>query len=153
MKHALWLVCVAATLAACSTAPPAHPAATSNGEAQKGAAVTAVPPLMSGVWPASAPSESMSSLRADAEWRAREFCGEQGKAAEILSEGPFSWPPSAHDERKWIKVNVYCIDKARPHTTPEEKEARIASLKELVDKGKLTQDEFDQAKAVVLAEP
>jgi hypothetical protein len=140
-------------LAACSATPPAHPTATSNGEEQKGAALAPVPPLMSGLWPASGPSESMSSMRADAERRAREFCGEQGKAVEILSEGPFSWPPSAHDQRKWIKVNVYCIDKSRPHTTPEEKEARIANLKGLVDTGKLTQDEFDQAKATVLAEP
>ncbi len=36
---------------------------------------------------------------------------------------------------------------------PKKKEAKIASLKELLDKGRLTPDEFDQAKAVVLAEP
>jgi hypothetical protein len=150
MKHSSWSVCVVAMLAACST-PPA-PTATSNGEAKKGAAVAAVPPLLQEVLPQSGPSESMSSLRADAERGAREGCGQQGKAAEILSERTFSRPLSTHDERKWIAVNFYCIDKGR-HTTPEEKEAKIASLKELVDKNRLTQDEFDQAKGVVLAEP
>jgi hypothetical protein len=152
MRHSSWSVCVAAMLAACSTSP-AHPTATSNGEAQKkGAAVVAVPPLLQEALPQSGPSESMSSLRADAERDARESCGQQGKAVEILSERTFSRPPSTHDERKWIAVNFYCIDKARPHTTPEEKDAKIASLKELVDKGRMTQDEFDQAKGVVLAE-
>jgi hypothetical protein len=43
---------------------------------------------------------------------AREFCGDQEKTAEIVSERTFSRPPSAHDERKWIAINVYCIDKA-----------------------------------------
>jgi hypothetical protein len=95
----------------------------------------------------------MSSLRADAERGAREGCGQQGKAVEILSERTFSRPPSTHDERKWIAVNFYCIDKARLHTTPEEKEAKISNLKQLLDKSRMTQDEFDQAKAVVLAEP
>jgi putative oligomerization/nucleic acid binding protein len=152
MKHSSWSVCVAAMLAACST-PPAHPTATGNGEAQKGAGVAAVPPLLEEVLPQSGPSESMSSLRADAERGAREGCGQQGKAVEILSERTFSRPPSTHDERKWIAVNFYCIDKARPHTTPEEKEAKIANLKQFLDKGTLTQDEFDQAKATVLAEP
>jgi hypothetical protein len=151
MKHSSWSVPVAAMLAACS-APPPHPAAANNGEAQKGASVAAVPPLLEEVLPQSGPSESISSLRADAERGAREGCGQQGKAVEILSERTFSRPPSTHDERKWIAVDFYCIDKGR-HTTPEEKEAKIASLKELVDKNRLTQDEFDQAKVVVLAEP
>jgi hypothetical protein len=95
----------------------------------------------------------MSSLRADAERHAREFCGQQRKAVEILSGRTFSRPPSTHDERKWIAVSFYCIDTARPHTTPEEKEAKISNLNELLGKGTLTQDEFEQAKAVVLAEP
>jgi hypothetical protein len=42
---------------------------------------------------------------------------------------------------------------AGPHATPEEKEAKISNLKQLLDKGTLTQDEFDQAKATVQAEP
>jgi hypothetical protein len=138
-------------LAACSTPLP-QPAAANDGEAQKGAAVMAVPEMQQELLPQSGPSESMSSLRADAERRLREFCGGKGKAVEILSERTFSRPPPTHDERKWIAVNFYCIDKGR-HTTPEGKEAKIASLKELVDKNRLTQDEFDQAKAVVLAEP
>ena len=138
-------------LAACSATPLAHPTATSNGDAHEG--IMAVPQLEQELLPQSGPSESMSSLRADAERGAREFCGQQGKAPEIVSERNFSRPPSTHDDRKWIAVNVYCIDKARPHTTPEEKDAKISNLKQHLDKGTLTQNEFDQAKAVVLAEP
>ncbi len=151
MRNTPWSVCVAAMLAACSTTPPAHPTATSNGDAHEG--IVAVPQMEQVVLPASGPSESLSSLRADARRQVVEFCTKKGGTVVWLSERN-SYPTWDKLQRHWIFINFYCIDKTMTHTTPEAKEAEIASLKgDLLDKGKMSQDEFDQAKASVLAQP
>jgi hypothetical protein len=91
------------------------------------------------------PGESQADLYADAKRRATRQCGQFGKVPEWIAETDLSNPRA-------VELTFFCLPPSG-HTTPEEKDARIAKLRPLVVQGRLTQEQFSQAQAVVLAEP
>ena|SRR5580704_6930649 len=102
------------------------------------------------VWHPNPPSESHSSMRADARRRATEVCQRHGRVPEWLSEEFFDHPPKP--ATPMIILMIYCIGPGS-HATEEQKQARIAALRDTLAKGQMTQAEFDQAVPVVLSEP
>ncbi len=49
-------------------------------------------------------------------------------------------------------TDVFCVPPS-PHVTPELKDAEIASLEVSLEKHRITQAEFDEDKAAILAAP
>ena len=151
------------SLTACSTAPPIQPASTSKSEfdaaVYKGTTVTVNPPT-AGATPyrvfekGGSGFVSMGSVRESAEQRATEFCDRKGKAMESLTETTSS-PPYILGNFPRIEIVFDCINRpvAANGAPADDKYAKIARLKQLLDGGALTQQEFDREKAKVLAEP
>jgi hypothetical protein len=97
---------------------------------------------------------SIHSVREDAEKSASEFCERSGKAMNAVRE-TVATPPFVLGNFPRIEIIFQCIDaKATAPSSPvNDKYARIAELKRLLDSGALTQAEFDKEKAKVLGEP
>ena len=149
--------------AACSTTEPIQAAAASksgfDGAVYKGTTVT-VNPATSGATAyrvfekGGSGFVSMASVRETAEQRATEFCDRKGKQWESLTETTAS-PPYILGNFPRIEIVFDCIDRpASGAPSPgQDKYARIAELKKLLDVGALTQEEFDREKAKILAQP
>jgi hypothetical protein len=152
-----------AGLVGCAITSPIQSAATSKsafeGAVYKGQTVT-VNPARPGV-PAyrvfiqgATGFVSMQSVRDDAEQRATAFCDRKGQVMESLSEA-VATPPFVLGNFPRIEIVFDCIDKGgTPAAAPaDDKYAKIARLKQLLDSGALTQEEFNAEKAKVLAQP
>jgi hypothetical protein len=96
------------------------------------------------------PLESLSLMRADVRQLATEGCQRHRRVPEWLSEEFFDNPTKPGTPM--ILLMVYCVEPGS-HTTEEQKQARIAALRDAVAKGHMTQAEFNQALPVVLSEP
>ena len=98
---------------------------------------------------------SMQSVRDDAEQRATAFCDRKGKAMQSLTETTAT-PPYILGNFPRIEIVFDCIDKPGLSPAPavsDDKYAKLAKLKQLLDSGTITQKEFDQEKAKILAQP
>jgi len=97
---------------------------------------------------------SMQSVRDDAEQRATAFCERRGKAMESLTETT-STPPFILGNFPRIEIVFGCINKlgAPSQASGDDKYAKLAKLKQLLDGGAITQEEFNQEKAKILAQP
>ena len=97
---------------------------------------------------------SIQSVREDAEQRATAFCERKGKVMESLTETTAT-PPYILGNFPRIEIVFDCIDKAGlpPPALSDDKYAKLAKLKRLLDSGAITQDEFNQEKAKILAQP
>jgi Short C-terminal domain len=153
--------CLAVT--ACSVTAPVQPAATSKsgfeGAVYKGQTVT-----VSAGTPGATQYRifqqgatgfvSEQSVRETAEQRATEFCERKGKAMESITETTAT-PPYILGNFPRIEIVFDCVDKATAAAvaSTEDKYAKIAKLKQLLDSGALTQAEFDREKAKVLGQP
>jgi putative oligomerization/nucleic acid binding protein len=97
---------------------------------------------------------SMQSVRDDAEQRATAFCDRKGKAMESLTETTAT-PPYILGNFPRIEIVFDCIEKqgSVAPASSDDKYARLAKLKQLLDSGAITQQEFNQEKAKILAQP
>jgi putative oligomerization/nucleic acid binding protein len=97
---------------------------------------------------------SVQSVREDAEQRATAFCDRKGKAMESLTETT-STPPYILGNFPRIEIVFDCIDKpgSLPSSSGGDKYGQLAKLKQLLDSGAITQDEFNREKAKILAQP
>jgi len=98
---------------------------------------------------------SMQSVRDDAEQRATAFCDRKGKVMESLTERT-STPPFILGNFPRIEIVFDCIDKpglSPPPAVSDDRYAKLAKLKQLLDSGGITQEEFNREKAKVLAQP
>ena len=98
---------------------------------------------------------SMSSVRADAEQRATEFCGRTGKEMESLTETTAD-PPYILGNFPRIEIVFDCIAKSAaiaPSAVTDPKYTKLIDLKKLLDSGVITQTEFDSEKAKILSQP
>ena len=125
------MILVAGLLAACSTTKP-EPEETILG------------PLRVILHP-NAGTEPQSALRAAARQLGAEQCAKHGRVPEWLAE-------EFRDNAREILLTIYCVEPGA-NTTEEQKQARIANMREYVARGRMTQNAFDQAQAVVLSEP
>jgi hypothetical protein len=95
---------------------------------------------------------SINSVRESAEKRASEFCERQSKGMVILGEKASS-PPYILGNFPRVEVVFAVVDKpsvvASKDTTHDAYE-KLVSLKQLLDSGALTKEEFDREKAKVL---
>ena len=152
-------------LTACSVTAPVKPAADSksgfDGAVYKGASATTLGGSTPGATQyrvfqqGASGSDSIMSVRAEAEKRAVDFCDRQGKAMESVTETT-SYPPYVPGDFPRVEIVFDCVDKASPPSfalTQAEKDAEVARLKHLQDIGILTQAEFDREKAKVLGAP
>jgi hypothetical protein len=89
-------------------------------------------------------------MRADARRMATEFCQRDRRVPEWLSEEFFDNPPKP--ATPMIILMIYCVEPGS-HMTEEQKQARIAVMRDIVAKGRMTQAEFNQAVPVILSEP
>ena len=161
--YSLTTTALATLLAACSVTAPIQPAATSKsafeGAVYKGQTATVGPgtPGATGyrVFQQGASGfVSVQSVRETAEQRANEFCGRKGKVMESISETT-STPPYILGNFPRVEIVFDCTDKPGvPAAAPtEDRYVKIARLKQLLDSGALTQEEFEREKAKVLAQP
>lgn len=97
---------------------------------------------------------SLQSVREDAEQRATAFCDRKGKAMESLTETT-STPPFILGNFPRIEIVFDCIDKqgSPAPVSGDDKYAKLAKLKQLLDSGAITQEEFNREKEKVLAQP
>lgn len=97
---------------------------------------------------------SIQSVREDAEQRATAFCDRKGKVMESLTETTAT-PPYILGNFPRVEIVFDCIDKPGSPTpvAGDDKYAKLAKLKQLLDSGAITQAEFDKEKAKVLAQP
>jgi hypothetical protein len=97
---------------------------------------------------------SEQSVRETAEQRATEFCDRKGKAMESITETTAT-PPYILGNFPRIEIVFDCVDKAAATAVApsDDKYAKLAKLKQLLDSGALTQAEFDREKAKVLGQP
>jgi hypothetical protein len=97
---------------------------------------------------------SMQSVRDDAEQRATAFCDRKGKAMEAVTETTAT-PPYVLGNFPRIEIVFGCIDRpgSSSSVASDDKYGKLATLKQLLDSGAITQDEFNQEKAKVLAQP
>lgn len=99
---------------------------------------------------------SINTVRESAEQRAAEFCERQGKGMVILGEKASS-PP--HILGNFPRVEVVFALVERPPGSPLKESAhedayeKLARLKQLLDSGALTKEEFDREKAKLLRSP
>lgn len=96
----------------------------------------------------------MQSVRDDAEQRATTFCDRKSKAMESITETT-STPPFILGNFPRIEIVFDCIDKpgSPPPVSADDKYAKLAKLKQLLDTGAITQEEFNQEKAKILDQP
>jgi hypothetical protein len=97
---------------------------------------------------------SMDSVRDDAEERAKEFCDRKGKVMESLTETTAT-PPYILGNFPRIEIVFDCVAKPATATavSGDDKYTKLAKLKQLLDSGAITQDEFNREKEKILAEP
>jgi hypothetical protein len=97
---------------------------------------------------------SLQSVRSEVEERASAQCDRSGKVMHGVTERDAT-PPYMLGNFPRVELVFECVDK--PHTTAPaaetDKYEKLAHLKNLLDNGTLTQQDFDQEKAKVLAEP
>jgi hypothetical protein len=94
---------------------------------------------------------SLASVREDAEQRATAFCERKGKTYNPLSETR-STPPYILGNFPRIEIVFDCIEKpGSPLASPNgDKYAQLAKVKQLLDSGAITQEEFNREKAKIL---
>jgi hypothetical protein len=145
----------------CAVTSPIQPAATSksgfDGAVYKGQTATIKPetpgnPAFRVFIQGATTFVSMQSVRDDAEQRATAFCDRQGKVMESLAETTAT-PPFVLGNFLRIEIVFDCINKPNSALASDDKYTKLAKLKQLLDSGALTQQEFEQEKAKVLAEP
>ncbi|SRR6266478_149387 len=154
---------IAVALAGCAVTSPIQPAATSksafDGAVYKGKTVSVNPgtsgsPAYRVFIQGATGFVSMQSVRDDAEQRATAFCDRKGKAMESITETTAT-PPYILGNFPRIEIVFDCIDKSGSPApaASDDKYAKLAKLKQLLDSGAITQDEFNAEKAKVLAQP
>lgn len=93
---------------------------------------------------------SLSVVRASAERRASAFCSARGKAMTVTSIHKSS-PPHILGNFPRVELLFVCLDKENNVTLSKDtKYQKLAQLKELLDNGTLTQEEFDNEKKKIL---
>lgn len=163
MHIRLLLAATYLAVVACSVTAPVQPAATSKsgfeGAVYKGETVTVSPGTPGAtqyrVFQQGASGfVSVQAVRETVEQRANEFCDHKGKVIESVSETT-STPPYVFGNFPRVEIVFDCVDKppASGATPAEDKYAKVAKLKQLLDSGALTQEEFEREKTKVLAEP
>ena len=97
---------------------------------------------------------SIQSVREDAEQRATAFCDRKGKVMESLTETTAT-PPYILGNFPRIEIVFDCIDKpgSPASASGDDKYAKLAKLKQLLDSGAITQEEFNREKQKILAQP
>ena len=97
---------------------------------------------------------SLQAVRSGVEEQAVAHCDRKGKAMHGLVETAAK-PPYILGNFPRIELVFECVSKpgATTASSGSSKYERLATLKKLFDSGALTQREFDQEKARVLAEP
>jgi hypothetical protein len=162
----LWstvIVICALNVAACAVTSPIQAASTSKsafeGAVYKGRTVTINPgtpgnPAFRVFIQGATGFVSMQSVRDDAEQRATAFCDRKGKAMESLTETTAT-PPYILGNFPRIEIVFDCTDKpgSPAPVSADDKYAKLAKLKQLLDSGAITQEEFNHEKAKILAQP
>ena len=155
-------VVLASTLAisACAVTSPIQPAATSksgfDGVAFRGQTVNIKPetagnPAYRVFIQGGTGFVSMQTVRDEAEQRATAFCDRQGKVMESLTETTAT-PPFILGNFPRIEIVFDCVQRTGSSGT-DDKYAKLAKLKQLLDSGALTQEEFEREKGKVLSQP
>lgn len=159
----LQIVTVLSLLAGCASAPPIQPAASSksqfDGAVYSGKTVSLDKPT---------PGEesyrafqrgatgfvSLQSVRSSVEESATGHCDRKGKVVRALAETDAK-PPYILGNFPRVELVFECVSKPSIASIagPNDKYERLAELKKLVDNGTLTQVEFEQEKAKILAQP
>ena len=98
---------------------------------------------------------SIQSVRDDAEQRAKEFCGRKKQTMESLAETTAK-PPYILGNFPRVEIVFDCV--AVPDAQPafagdDSRYIQLTNLKKLLDGRIITQDEFNQEKAKILAQP
>jgi len=93
----------------------------------------------------------VSALRRSAQARATEFCEGKGRAMTPISEQTSSHPHILGNFPR-IEIVFVCTEKPLTANAPpaEDSYKRLIRLKELLDAGAISQEEFDQEKREVL---
>ena len=89
---------------------------------------------------------SAGALREDAELRAKDFCAESNKVMRVIkvqTSYARPWKPGGFPK---AEVTFVCIEKL----SADALYARLGKLKQLLDSGALTKDEFEREKARLL---
>jgi hypothetical protein len=147
----------------CAGSSPIQPAATTKsafeGAVYKGATVSVHPetpgnPTYRVFVQGGSGFVSMQSVRDEAEQRATEFCNRQGKTIQSITETTAT-PPHILGNFPRIEIVFDCIAKpeSASSSSSDEKYKKLAELKQLLDSGAITQDEFNSEKAKILAKP
>jgi hypothetical protein len=93
---------------------------------------------------------SVQSVRQSAEKRVKEFCDQKNRRVNVLRETT-SKPPHILGNFPRIEIVFECIEVAQSSLPPSnDKFSELRNLKEMLDEGILTQEEFDAEKAKVL---
>lgn len=94
---------------------------------------------------------SVQSIREAAEERISNFANRQGKSFVVLGE-QISQPPYILGNFPRIEIVFALIEKEQTSVSSETKDkyAKLKELKELLDSGVLTQEEFDTEKQKIL---
>lgn len=95
---------------------------------------------------------SVESVRQSARLRAADFCEQKGKRDIIFSETT-SVPPHILGNFPRIEIIFGCEEVGATQPESDSKYDKLARLKELLDDGAITQEEFDKEKAKVLRLP
>lgn len=98
-----------------------------------------------------------SGIRGEAEKRANRFCMKKGKNNEMFTVAEHTAkPPYILGNFPRIEITFICIDKKKEQMTTyqhvKDKYEKLSEIKELLDNGTLTQEEFDIEKKKILSE-
>ena len=162
-RRMLLLVAAALILGGCAAASPIQPADTSRSKFD-GAVYDGETVVISAPTPgekqyrifhqASTGFTPISSVRSSAEQRVIEFCHREGKAPNIVRETSAK-PPYILGNFPRVELEFECLVKTRDATSSGQasKYSALVELKQLLDDGILTPEEFEQEKKKVLSEP
>jgi hypothetical protein len=158
-SHARYLCACATALAlGCAYASPIQPAATSEspfwwfGWGDPVRLVSKDPPgeLFRISHRGSTGFTSVASVRRSAEARAEEFCEKRNAVVEPVTEQSSSGPQILGNFPRFEMIFA-CADKPAAHVVPsEDPYARLLRLKDLLDRGAISQQEFDREKAKLI---
>lgn len=156
------LVCSALLLSGCGKTTPIQPASTTDSEMESALIYNGESTILS---PNSDGSEEfrvfhqgasgfvpLSAVRSSAEKRASDFCGERSQVMRLLRE-THSTPPHILGNFPRVELVFICTNRSGLATQPavdDTKYTKLRELKELLDSGALSQEEFDREKARVL---